>query len=263
MVNETEKHTSDSIEDDTSLDEDGSVSGDANPGTPGKKGAKRFRFLMPFFHNSKKRKTIGFTSIFLTKTNLPIALEDLRFTINDQYFKPEILVGSGKYKKRHVCLIRLRVPVSSLHDMSIHNSFNAFIQIDEDTHINRPVTYNVVLRYYVAAHGRFYFDKDAGTTAFFRQTVGRSIKLTVRHQNHTDSLGANLKLYLAWILSVLYPFRKPILFFEKNASKFEESASEVFKYMINQGKQRIFYVIARDSAATLNIDDKYRKHFIY
>ncbi|MCL1880251.1 MAG: CDP-glycerol glycerophosphotransferase family protein [Actinomycetia bacterium] len=223
----------------------------------------RFRAFMPFFHNSKKRQTLGLTCLFITKTSYPVALEDMRIVINDQYFMPEILIGSKKGRYRHFCLLRLKLKMKDLQHMKIHNAMRAYIQVDEDTRIYRPITYNVVLRRYVAAHGHFLYDEKQDTTAFFRQSVGRGMLLTVRHRNQTDLLHRRLKLYLAWLLSVLMPFNRPILLFEKNASKYEESAKVVFERMVDMGQPRIHYVISKQMAERLDVADSYRRHFIY
>ena len=155
---------------------------------------------------------------------------------------------------------RLSYQIKELLSLPIHSKIRACIGCESDeNYVSRPITYSVFIRGYYAAHGPMLHDKTNEVVAFFRQTVGRSIVLTVRHKNTTDQAGSKAKLRLAWFASKLPLGKRPILLYEKDGRHYEESARVVFETLVDRGRNDVFFIAPRNLVDT---DQKYLDHFI-
>ena len=217
----------------------------------------RFRFVMPFMRSSATARTISVSSLLLIKTTRPIALDEVRITVGGRAFPARIrpLIGSSSTKKRsHVARLTLALSEADFHEMTIHNRIRACVgepSYDEEgkpvaPYIERPITYNVLLRPYLAAHGPLLRSSDGSTVAFFRQGRRRSVILTIRHANITDAWPKKMQLYAAWLVSRVAPGRPSTLLFEKNAHKYEESGSVVFERLVDLGYNDVYFVAPHD-----------------
>ena len=102
-----------------------------------------------------------------------------------------------------------------------------------------------------------------GRTMFFRQTVNNKTWFTVRPEIPYDRFSQNLKLKCAWLLSKAMGTSDTILMYEKEASRYEESASVLFEKLIEQGCDRVRYIIDEGNPAIESIPGACREHLIY
>ena len=222
----------------------------------------RFRLLLPFFSRSKRNMTIGVCSLLHISLSEPHEFKEIRIEV-DNAIREEALTPlwpkQGKHKA-FVAVFHLNYRIDELLNLTIHNKIRARIgHQDNEGYVSRPITYSVFLRRYCAAHSPMLRDRTNGITAFYRQTVGRSIILTVRHDNVTDRASAKLKLRLAWLVSKLPVSKRPILLYEKDGRHYEESARVVFEALIDQGHDDVFFVAPRN---LFEVAPKYLDHFI-
>lgn len=103
----------------------------------------------------------------------------------------------------------------------------------------------------------------SSTSIYLRRSPNNKIFVTVRLSNKTDHYKEKVKILLARILSYLLSFKKVVLMYEKEAMKYEESASVLYEKLIDLGYKKIYYVIDRESKHVDSIDKKYKKKVIY
>ena len=149
--------------------------------------------------------------------------------------------------------------------MAIHNKIRAYFLDESGVRTSlRPITYDVILRTYLAKHSPMLYDEQDDTVAFFRQNRGRSITLTVRHRNTTDSKKHIRKLRIAWLLSHLPFLGRPTIFFEKNSSRYEESSRAVYEYILdnNAESSQIAFIVPSALLNDPEIDQRYKSNMI-
>ena len=95
---------------------------------------------------------------------------------------------------------------------------------------------------------------------FLAQKNGLSF--TVREIMETDKAGIRLKVAFAFLVSRFWLFRKPILLFEKNAERYEESASVVYERLIDMQIRGVYYLLDSRCPYIGQIGQRYRRHII-
>ena len=105
--------------------------------------------------------------------------------------------------------------------------------------------------------------KRDGRTMFFRQTVNNKTWFTVRPQIPYDRPSQMLKLKFAWLLSKAMGASDTILMYEKEASRYEESASVLFEKLVEQGYANVKYIIDEGNPAIDRMPSSCRDHLIY
>ena len=225
----------------------------------------RYRLFFP--HAKVRDDALVLVAVFSSLTDRAFSLNDLRIEVGPKEYKPKIYsLNSNVISRRHFGIINLVIPHSDLQEMSIHNNLKAYYIDKEGNQYNRrKITYDVFLRRYFAKHTKGYKDTAAGTVSFFRQNMGRAITLTVRHQNITDLLSHRMMILLAWALSCLPFGPRPVLLYEKNGGRYEESARSVFEYLVDHGfaNSKTIRYIASDRLCNDNsIPERYRQLFV-
>ncbi len=100
-----------------------------------------------------------------------------------------------------------------------------------------------------------------GSIIYFRQSSKNSLYLTVREANMYDYPEGEARIEKAF-----HKARKNkknlIMMYEKNCSRYEESASVLYERLIDAGYDNVFYVVNSDNKEIQNLDEKYRKHMV-
>lgn len=86
--------------------------------------------------------------------------------------------------------------------------------------------------------------------------------LEIREANRTDKLTERIKLFIAWLCSLVTPNHKPIILFEKESSRYEESASIVYEKLIDKGYKNAYFILDRGYSHWEDIPEKYRKNIV-
>ena len=97
---------------------------------------------------------------------------------------------------------------------------------------------------------------------YFRQTVNNKLWFVVRPENLYDSTGQRLRVFAAWVLAKIKGPSDEVLMFEKESSRYEESASVLYEELIDQGYENIRYIINEGNPQTADLPEKYRKHLL-
>lgn len=90
----------------------------------------------------------------------------------------------------------------------------------------------------------------------------KHLRLVIRNRNVTDSKGQQLKLWLAFACHILTPWNKPILLFEKNSSRYEESGAILYEKMIDMGYRNVKFILSKDYEHRNEISEKYMKNIV-
>jgi hypothetical protein len=108
---------------------------------------------------------------------------------------------------------------------------------------------------------RVYIDKKNELSYFFRFPKD-TLTLTIRDENVTDLSKERVKVFAAWLLSKIVFWWKPVLLFEKNAARYEESASVTYEKLIDQGYNNAYFVLDKEYPFRKDIPKKYTKNII-
>lgn len=127
-----------------------------------------------------------------------------------------------------------------------------------------PVIYNIIhLKRYKGLNSKIYNLGENNLVTYFRQAKLNSMAVTVREKNITDSKSKQLLIKLAKILSLITPPKNIILLYEKEANKYEESASVVYEKLIDLKYDNAYFIINKNSKHIDFIKNKYKTNIVY
>lgn len=101
-----------------------------------------------------------------------------------------------------------------------------------------------------------------GIAMYFRQSKFNSLGLTVRDANQYDYPEGQARLKKAAQNAKKLADRDIVLMYEKNCMRFEESASVLYKKLIDQGYDNVYFVVNLDNPAIQDLAEKYKKNLI-
>lgn len=155
----------------------------------------------------------------------------------------------------------VKIPVENLLTANIHNKVY-FVYKTKRKKKKFALRYSILSNKTKYLNSKVKILKNIGTSLYVRQSVKNKIFITVRQTNVTDKFSEKIKIDLACLLSKIMKKDK-IIMYEKEANRFEESASIVYKNLIDEGYKNVYYIINKNSPQTLNVDEKYKNKFIY
>ena len=87
--------------------------------------------------------------------------------------------------------------------------------------------------------------------------------LVVREPNYTDKAGQQIKIAIAYGLAKVSSKKNlPILLYEKNSRRYEESASVLYEKLLDNGYSNAYYVIEKGCPAWSDVPAEYRKNLL-
>ena len=103
----------------------------------------------------------------------------------------------------------------------------------------------------------------AGGSVCYLQEYKARTDLLVRPSNYTDSAVERVKIALAYIAArIMRGGKTPIILYEKNSERYEESASVLYEKLLDMGYSNVYYVIRRDCPAWNDVPEKYRSKLL-
>ena len=115
-----------------------------------------------------------------------------------------------------------------------------------------------------------------GIAMYFRQSRYNSLTLTVRDTNIYDTPEGQARIKKAYKAAMAKKTRRlgtgragldrsddPILMYEKNCARFEESASVLYKKLIDTGHDNVFFVVNEDNPQIKDLPEKYRRNLVW
>lgn len=108
-----------------------------------------------------------------------------------------------------------------------------------------------------------YVSINQGTAIYFRQSKHNSLGLTVRDVNQYDYPEGQARIKKAKSKASDLKDKNIILMYEKNCSRYEESASVLYERLVDEGYDNVYFVLNKDNKALEKISEKYKKNIIY
>ncbi len=210
-----------------------------------------------------RRSGITYSAIAVAKKIFPFAYDDLKIKVGDT-------VVTSKVKK--ICsvfgydIIRYSFCMDELSilNLGIQNKLYIYYADESGYGLEKGIRYNIFHRKKGKnKHKKLYSIPQYETVAYIRETAKNTIYLTVRKQNVTDLFKERVKLFFAYYLSKIMVTKKIILLFEKESSRYEESASVLYEKLMDQGYQSAYFIIDKSYPYLSNIKEKYRHNLIY
>ena len=103
---------------------------------------------------------------------------------------------------------------------------------------------------------------ESGKSIFLRQTRKNTLYLTVRDTDRYDTAEGRALVKKAYKRAEELGPSDMILMFEKDSSRYEESASVLFERLIDAGYENVYYILDRHTAAYSRVAEKYRPYII-
>lgn len=224
--------------------------------------------IIPIFFKTKKELGIfSMCAYRFLKEDKKTIYEKYAQISDDKYkiktlFKKGLGFSIGKYVY-YFNIYTLKIDTNRMVNYPPQNVF--LINFTSKTkEIIFPVVYNLIYyKKYLGKVGPLFKYKNKDLVCYFRQTKMNSIAITVRKNNITDSLNEKFKIFFAKVLSIITPKKDIILLYEKEANKYEESASVVYEKLIDLGYKNTYFIIKKNSRHNTFIKEKYLRNIIY
>lgn len=224
---------------------------------------KKLPLLINIFKSiSKKNEKIIIKAFCLTKIigRKEQDLSKFKIIINDKEYNINFLLKKGIkiIKNFRINFYKFEIPIKEASVMDIQNK----IQVKyEDMRLGRIIYSAWDLTKGKNKHSKILVDENR--TFFLRQTVKNTMYLTVRETNKYDFPKYRTKLKIGYIISKLLLKKDLVLLFEKESSRYEESASVVYEKLIDKGYKNVYYIIDEENVKLKDIQEKYKKNIIY
>lgn len=210
-------------------------------------------FSMCAYRYSKEHKKKIFTKY--------LKLQNNKFKVRT-LFKKGIGFTIGKYVY-YFNVINIKIDPEVIKNNPPQNLCTMEFESGKDI-LELPIVYNAIYyKNYLGKVGKIFRYKDSDLVCYFRQTKMNSIAITVRKKNVTDEFKEKIKIFFAKLFSIITPKKDIILFYEKEANKFEESSSIVYEKLIDLGYKNAYFIIKKESKHNAFIKEKYKKNVIY
>lgn len=202
------------------------------------------------------------TGILLNPLNLPI--DQFKIKINEYEVPTKFVKKISFGKSRFIVSYQFVLDYKQLEHFEIQNKvFLTYIN-PKGFGLEKGILYRAQDR----RKGKLYQGKviqipQYNTSVFFRQTKNNFLYFTVRKTNISDTTWQQFKINCAYFLAKVLPKKKNILMFEKESSRYEESASVVYERLIDQGYKNVSFVLDKNYPFIDRIPEKYRRDIVY
>lgn len=221
--------------------------------------------------------SINLMAICKVTTTLDINFKEAVIYVEDQPFKAFFLLEKGIRSKDGELynFYKFKIPNESLENFRLYNKVRISIvspNLAKNLHSKTGKVYGFNNRIIYSLKdskgpflkfGEYKVIKSSQTTAIFRSVKANYLSLMVRKTNKTDFLINRIKLTAAFILSKLMGPDKSILLFEKETSRYEESASVVYERLIDDGYSNAYFILDKSYPHIDKIETKYLENIIW
>ncbi len=149
--------------------------------------------------------------------------------------------------------------------VSFQDAAEMDIQNKLDLYYNDELVCDVNYSLFARREGTFHNTrvvKRDGRSMYFRQSATNRLWFVVRQQNFYDSFAQRLRVAAANMLAKIQGESDLILMYEKESSRYEESASVLFERLVDEGYQNVWYILPADHPVIPSLDEKYRQRLI-
>ncbi len=206
-------------------------------------------------------------SMFSFKAVQKVRLCDTYITVGSKKYKPRFISFNKKSSKKHRGIYSFSVPVSDVINMPATNKVVLNYKNSLGFIVQCHIIYNSLLfgRFF-GLRGPFTFEDNTNTVAVFRQSRANRLNIYVRSTNVSDAFSKRFLQLAAFVISKFWfgkKAKKLVLLYEKNSSKYEESASVTFEKLIDYGYKNAYFIVDKSYEYIDMIPEKYRKNILY
>ncbi len=221
--------------------------------------------ILPIYFSTKNN--MHCVSLFSLKTPCDVALKDTSITIDGNKYFPKYFANNNVESKNHFGIYSLKVPMSDVLKMPSNNPISICYKNQYNKIVESQLSYFSLLgNLFIGLRSPIIHDKESDTVAVFRQMVNNKLSLYVRSFNYSDKLIEQFKQAVAFVVAKFWndeKSQKLVLLYEKNSSKYEESASVLYEKLIDEGYQNVYFILDKNYEYIDKIPEKYRSHIIY
>ncbi len=225
----------------------------------------RMKNILPLYYN--KGGYLKCISLFSLKAAKPMALKDTTVFVGGNRYQPKFFALKNKVSKSHFGIYSFKVPMADVINLPATNMVALEYKDKYGFIVQCHMLYWSLLRsFFLGLRGPMNIDKETSTVAIFRQSQKNRLNIYVRSVNVTDAFSHRVKQVIAYGLSLLWhsgKAKKLVLLYEKNSSKYEESASVLFENLIDAGYNNAYFIVTRDYEFFDRIPEKYLSNVIY
>ena len=223
---------------------------------------KKLPLIINIFKNIRKKDNkLIINGICLIKIigKKQYSSKDIKLEINNEEYDLNFKNGFKIIKGFRLNKYKIEIPLNKISNMDIQNKI---LVKYEDLEPGR-IVYNLFDMNKTGNRSSKVI-KYNNRAIYLRQTVKNTMYLTVREITPYDDFKGKTKITVGYVLSNLMIFKKDfILLFEKEASRYEESASVLYEKLIDMGYKNIYYIINKDNIILKDIKEKYKKNILY
>ncbi|MDE6471240.1 MAG: CDP-glycerol glycerophosphotransferase family protein, partial [Eubacterium sp.] len=200
--------------------------------------------------------------LFSLYTPVKTRLKDTWLTIGGREFKTHFLSNTSKNSKKHFGIYRFSIDIEDVLDMPATNAVELNYKNPLGCTAKCHVIYNAALPIkFLGLRSQMIHDKKTNTVAIFRQARDNRLNIYVRSRNVSDAFSKRIMQVIAFAFSLLWHGKKAdslVILYEKNAAKYEESASVLYEKLLDSGYDGAHFVVTKEALS--DIPEKYRKN---
>lgn len=228
--------------------------------------------LMPIYLKHKNKMIC--LSLFYFRTPVKTRLKDTWITVSENEYKPHFIALKNMNAQRHLGVYWFSVPVDDVIDMPSTNMVALNYKNPLGYTVQCHIVYNGLLPVsFLGLRGPLTLESKTNSVAIFRQSRGNRLNIYVRSYNVSDAFSKRLMQVIAFALSLFWrneKAKKLVLLYEKNAAKYEESASALYEKLLDSGFNYAYFIVTKDALG--DVPEKYRrnvlvkhsfKHYLY
>ena len=218
---------------------------------------------LPLYFNVGNKMVI--LSTFYFKAPAETSVNDLYVTIGEHTYKPKFIC-SKKKAYIHKGLYKVSVPVEDMVNNSAKE--RVYMCFDFEGLCIKTVTkyFSRLRNKFLGLRGPMNIHEQTETVAVFRQIQKNQLIVYVRSRNKTDKIIERIKQLIAYGISQSWKTKKAkklVVLYEKNSSKYEESASVLYEELIDSGYKNAYFIVDKKYEFLDRIPEKYRKNIVY
>lgn len=210
-----------------------------------------------------KKDVFKVYGLFILRKMHPDAPDVQKVIVGEYEYDIEKTFSINLPKALRVVIYAIQIPYSNLELTKVHNPLYVSGVNEKGEGFRHPLSYNLLrIRIPLMLRSSIYKLAEHNLSLLLRNGGGNSAVLTIRDSNITDSALERRKLLFAFLLSRLLFWKKVIVLFEKKSETFEESASMVYKRLIDSGYTNAYFILGDEKRDLYNIEEKYQKNII-
>ena len=218
---------------------------------------------LPLYFNM--RNHIACFSAFSFVAPFACKMDDVEIVVGEKTYHPRYFT-SGKSSCKHRGFYFFKLPVTDLIDLPSNNPVYARCMRNGAFVDGKVKFFSPLGRYLAGLRSPIYKHEDTSSVLIFRQSRNNDLTVYVRSKNVTDAFVERFKQVVACFCAMFWQTNKAkklILLYEKNASKYEESASVVYEYLIDHGFDNAYFIVDKNYEYIDRIKPQYRSNIIY